>query len=39
MQLRQTGITWQVVGDDVVVLDLTGPGKVLFKLLLIPRHY
>ncbi len=30
MQLRQTGITWQVVGDDVVVLDLT--GSVYLKL-------
>lgn len=30
MQLRQTGITWQVVGDDVVVLDLD--GSVYLKL-------
>lgn len=24
MQLRQAGLTWQVVGDEVVVLDLDG---------------
>ena len=30
MQLRQSGITWQVVGDDVVVLDLD--GSVYLKL-------
>jgi len=24
MQLRQTGVTWQVVGDDVVALDFDG---------------
>jgi hypothetical protein len=24
MQLRQSGLTWHVVGDDVVVLDLNG---------------
>ena len=30
MQLRQTGLTWQVVGGDVVVLDLE--GSVYLKL-------
>ena len=30
MQLRQAGLTWHVVGDDVVVLDLK--GSVYLKL-------
>ena len=30
MQLRQSGLTWHVVGDDVVVLDLN--GSVYLKL-------
>jgi hypothetical protein len=30
MQLRQTGLTWHVAGDDVVVLDLK--GSVYLKL-------
>ena len=30
MQLRQAGLTWHVVGDDVVVLDLQ--GSVYLKL-------
>jgi hypothetical protein len=41
MQLRQTGVTWQVVGDEVVVLDLdgsvylkvNGSGRVLWEAL------
>lgn len=30
MQLRQSGLTWHVAGDDVVVLDLE--GSVYLKL-------
>ena len=41
MQLRQGNLTWQVVGDDVVVLDLegsvylkvNGSGRVLWEAL------
>jgi hypothetical protein len=41
MQLRQSDLTWQVVGDDVVVLDLAGSvylklngsGRVLWEML------
>lgn len=45
MQLRQAGLTWQVVGADVVVLDLegsvylklAGSGKALWEALVEPR--
>ena len=45
MQLRQENLTWQVAGDDVVVLDLkgsvylklNGSGKVLWETLVEPR--
>jgi hypothetical protein len=45
MQLRQVGLTWQVVGADVVVLDLEGSvylklegsGRVLWEALVEPR--
>ena len=45
MQLRQGDLTWQVVGDDVVVLDLegsvylrvNGSGRVLWEALAEPR--
>ncbi|HSB85445.1 MAG TPA: PqqD family protein [Ilumatobacteraceae bacterium] len=45
MQLRQDNLTWQVVGDDVVVLDLrgsvylklNGSGRVLWECLAEPR--
>jgi hypothetical protein len=45
MQLRQDGLTWQVAGDDVVVLDLegsvylklNGSGRVLWEALTAPR--
>lgn len=30
MRLRETGLTWQIVGDEVVVLDLD--GSVYLKL-------
>lgn len=41
MRLRQNDLTWQVVGDDVVVLDLggsvylrvNGSGRVLWEAL------
>ena len=41
MQLRHDGLTWQVVGDEVVVLDLdgsvylrlNGSGRTLWELL------
>lgn len=41
MQLRRTGLTWHVVGGEVVVLDLdgsvylkvNGAGRVLWELL------
>lgn len=44
MQLRQSGMTWQVVGDEVVVLDLdgsvyfkvNGSGKLLWERLVEP---
>jgi hypothetical protein len=45
MQLRQENLTWQVAGDDVVVLDLkgsvylklNGTGRVLWEALVEPR--
>ena len=45
MQLRQENLTWQVAGDDVVVLDLkgsvylklNGTGRVLWEALVDPR--
>ena len=45
MQLRQSGLTWHVVGDDVVVLDLNGSvylrlngsARVLWEQLAEPR--
>jgi Coenzyme PQQ synthesis protein D (PqqD) len=45
MRLRQDGVTWQVAGDDVVVLDLSGSmyfkvngsGRVLWEALAEPR--
>lgn len=45
MQLRSTGLTWQIVGDDVVVLDLEGSvylklegsGRALWEALTEPR--
>jgi Coenzyme PQQ synthesis protein D (PqqD) len=45
MQLRSGDLTWQVVGDDVVVLDLegsvylkvNGSGRVLWEALTEPR--
>ena len=45
MQLRQENLTWQVAGDDVVVLDLkgsvylklNGSGRVLWETLAVPR--
>jgi hypothetical protein len=45
MQLRQENLTWQVAGDDVVVLDLkgsvylklNGSGRVLWESLAQPR--
>lgn len=45
MQLRQVGLTWQVVGADVVVLDLEGSvylkldgsGRALWEALVKPR--
>ena len=44
IQLRQTGVTWQVVGDDVVALDfdgsvylkINGSGRVLWERLTEP---
>lgn len=44
MQLRQENLTWQVAGDDVVVLDLkgsvylklNGSGRVLWEALVEP---
>ena len=44
MQLRQGNLTWQVVGEDVVVLDLegsvylkvNGSGRVLWEALTQP---
>ena len=44
MQLRQSGLTWHVVGDEVVVLDLdgsvylklNGSGRVLWEALAEP---
>lgn len=44
IQLRQTGVTWQVVGDDVVALDfdgsvylkINGSGRVLWERLVEP---
>ncbi len=46
MQLRQGNLTWQVVGDDVVVLDLegsvylkvNGSGRVLWEALIQPSN-
>jgi coenzyme PQQ synthesis protein D (PqqD) len=45
MQLRQENLTWQVAGDDVVVLDLqgsvylklNGTGRVLWEALVDQR--
>ena len=45
MQLRQENLTWQVAGDDIVVLDLkgsvylklNGSGRVLWESLAEPR--
>jgi hypothetical protein len=45
MQLRQENLTWQVAGEDVVVLDLkgsvylklNGTGRVLWEALVDPR--
>jgi hypothetical protein len=45
MQLRQADLTWQTVGDDLVVLDLAGSvylklngsAKVLWEALAEPR--
>jgi hypothetical protein len=45
MRLRQGELTWQAVGDDVVVLDLggsvylkvNGSGRVLWEALTEPR--
>jgi len=45
MQLRQADLTWQIAGDDVVVLDLegsvyfklNGSGRVLWEALTEPR--
>jgi hypothetical protein len=45
MQLRSTGLTWQIVGDEVVVLDLEGStylklhgsGRALWEALTEPR--
>jgi hypothetical protein len=45
MQLRQENLTWQVAGDDVVVLDLkgsvylklNGTGRGLWEALVDPR--
>jgi hypothetical protein len=45
MQLRKENLTWQVAGDDVVVLDLkgsvylklNGSGRVLWECLVEPR--
>ncbi len=45
MQLRQENLTWQVAGDDVVVLDLrgsvylklNGTGRDLWEALVEPR--
>ncbi len=45
MQLRQSDLTWQVAGDDVIVLDLSGSvylklngsGRVLWEELREPR--
>ena len=45
MQLRQEDLTWQIAGDDVVVLDLegsvylklNGSGRVLWEALAEPR--
>ena len=46
MQIRQENLTWQVAGDDVVVLDLAGSvylklngsGRVLWESLTQPRE-
>jgi hypothetical protein len=45
MQLRKDDLTWQIAGDDVVVLDLegsiylklNGSGRVLWEALADPR--
>ena len=45
MELRKEGLTWQIAGDDVVVLDLegsvylklNGSGRVLWEALAEPR--
>jgi hypothetical protein len=45
IQLRQTGLTWNVIGDEVVVLDLegsvylklNGSGRALWEHLVEPR--
>jgi hypothetical protein len=46
MQLRQDGVTWQSVGDDIVVLDLngsmylklSGSGRLLWERLVEPAE-
>lgn len=44
IKLRQSGVTWQVVGDDIIVLDfdgsmylkVNGSGRVLWERLAEP---